>query len=213
MISFLLLLNPVWSQQLNDKDSLHTAFRKGRWLTGLEGSIGSNTNKVSSSSEKTFTNEFGLELSTGRFIKDRLLLGGSLSADKSNVSGSIERTTESVFIGPFLSYYLSPSNLGSLFATISPGYVRYRDETVFTNLAEPLEQQLEGGGFGTLFGFGYSYVIHDRIVFDIGFNLNLFWIAVDEQSEPPGITNSETISTSNITFSFGFNVLLDEFFF
>ncbi|NAS12534.1 outer membrane beta-barrel protein [Poritiphilus flavus] len=199
--------------QTSNQDSLNTPFRKGRWLTGLSGSIGSNTNKTNSSEEKTTTNEFGLNLSTGIFIKDRWLLGGSLSADRSETAGSIDGTTESIFIAPFLSYYLSPNDRGSLFVSISPGYVLYRDETTIIDPVNPVEQRSEGGGFGSLLGLGYSYVIHDRIAFDIGFDVNLFWIRVDERLEPQGTLVSENLSISNISFNFGFNVLLDDFFF
>lgn len=200
----------AWSQT---QDSLNTPFRKGRWLTGLSGSIGSNTNRISSSDEKTTTNEFGLTLSTGRFIKNRWLLGGRLNADRSETSGSIDRTTESIFIAPFLSYYLSPSDRGSLFISVSPGYVLYRDETTISDPVNPVEQSSEGDGFGSLLGLGYSYVIHDRIAFDIGFDVNLFWIGVDERLEPQATSISENISIRNISFNFGFNVILDDFFF
>ncbi len=193
-------------------DSLDTPFRKGRWLTGLSGSISSNTNNVSSVDEKTITNEFGLNLSTGKFIKDRWLLGGNLNADRASSAGSIDRTTESLFVGPFIAHYLSSSSRGSLFTKLSAGYVRFRDETQ-VNTQVPTELLSEGGGFGTLVGLGYSYVIHDKIAFDIGLNLNLFWIGLDQEQRPSGDVSSENLRISNIAFTFGFNVILDDFFF
>ncbi|MGI9553166.1 MAG: hypothetical protein ACR2MT_18305 [Aurantibacter sp.] len=203
----------VYGQNTASADSLPTPFRKGRWLTGLSGSISSNTNKTSTTDEKTITNEFGLNLSTGRFIKDRWLLGGKLNADRASSAGGVDRTTESLFVGPFVSYYLSPNSRGSLFTSLSSGYVRYREETSFNNLANPVKQLSEGGGFGTLLGLGYSYVIHDKIAFDIGFNLNLFWLGLDQEQQPSGTINSQNISVSNIAFTFGFNVILDDFIF
>ena len=54
------------SQTINNgNDTLDTPFRKGRWLTGLSGSISSNSTEVRGSDEKTTTNEFGLNISTG----------------------------------------------------------------------------------------------------------------------------------------------------
>ncbi len=194
-------------------DSLDTPFRKGRWLTGLSGSISSNTNKVSAVDEKTITNEFGLNLSTGKFIKDRWLLGGKINADRASSAGSVDRTTESLFVGPFVSYYLSSNSRGSLFTSLSTGYVRYREETKLNTLQVTNELSSEGGGFGALVGLGYSYVIHDKIAFDIGFNLNLFWIGVDQEELPSGMISSQNIAISNIAFTFGFNVILDDFFF
>lgn len=194
-------------------DSLETPFREGRWLTGLSGSISSNTTKTVASEEKAITNEFGLNLSTGRFIKDRWLLGGKINTDRASSAGSVDRTTESLFVGPFVSYYLSSNSRGSLFTSLSTGYVRYREETQLNTLQAPTELSSEGGGFGTLVDLGYSYVFDDKIAFDIGFNLNLFWIEIDQEELPSAMVSSQNISISNIAFTFGFNVILDDFFF
>ncbi|WP_350286124.1 outer membrane beta-barrel protein [uncultured Croceitalea sp.] len=201
------------SQQHTSTDSFNTPFRKGRWLTGLSGSISSNTSEVSGLNEKTVTNEFGLNISTGRFIKDRWLFGGNLNADRASSGGTVDSTRETLFIGPFLSYYLSPNHRGSLFTRVSPGYVRYSEETQLNTVALPTEFSSEGGGFGTLIGLGYSYVIHDKIAFDIGFDLNLFWINIDQEQQPLGTVTTQKISISNTAFTFGFNVILDDFFF
>ncbi|WP_282117133.1 hypothetical protein [Cellulophaga baltica] len=194
-------------------DSIVTPFREGRWLTGLSGSISSNSNKIKSSEEKTITNEFGINLSTGKFIKDRWLLGGKLNLDRASSSNSVDRTTESLYVGPYVSYYLGKNSRGSLFTTLSTGYVRYREETSLYNLASPVTEIAEGGGFGTLFGLGYSYVINDQIAFDIGFDLNIFWVGINQEQQPSGTIGSESLTVSNTAFTFGFNVILDDFFF
>ncbi|WP_299429922.1 outer membrane beta-barrel protein [uncultured Maribacter sp.] len=194
-------------------DSIATPFREGRWLTGLAGTISSNTNKTKSSDKKTITNEFGLNFSTGKFIKGRWLLGGRLNLNRASSSNNVDRTTESLYVGPFSSYYLSKNNRGSLFTTLSMGYVRYREETSFNDLASPITELAEGGGFGTLFGLGYSYVINDQIAFDIGFDLNIFLVDISQEQRPSGTTASENLTVSNTAFTFGFNVILDDFFF
>ena len=201
------------SQLTKANDSLDTPFRKGRWLTGLSGSISANTINSSNSDERTITNEFGLNLSTGRFIKDRWLLGARIDADRANSSGDVGRTTESLYAGPFGSFYFSKNHRGSLFTTLSFGYVRFREETSFNNLETPISELVEEGGFGTLLGLGYSYVIDDKIAFDIGFNLNIFWIDVEEEQLPSEAINSGSLRISNTSLIFGFNVILDDFFF
>ena len=214
---FLLFFGTLFLQAQNTSvatDTLTTPFRKGRWLTGLSGSISSNTNKTGTSEKKTITNEFGLNFSTGKFIKDRWLLGGKINADRANSAGNVDQITESLFVGPFVSYFLTENNRGSLFTTLTSGYVRYREETSSDNLANtPIRQLTVGGGFGVLVGLGYSYVIHDQITFDIGFDLNLFWVGVDQKQQPSGAIDSQNISVNNIAFTFGFNVILDDFFF
>nr|WP_299073006.1 outer membrane beta-barrel protein [uncultured Allomuricauda sp.] len=213
-LSFLLLLPiSILSQQAKSQDSLNTPFRKGRWLTGLSGSISSNISEVRGLNEKTITNEFGLNISTGQFIKDRWLFGGNLNADRASSGGNVDSTRETLFIGPFIAYYLSQNHRGSLFTKLSPGYVRYNEDIQLNSIASPNEILSEGGGFGTLIGLGYSYVIHDKIAFDIGFDLNLFWIGIDQEEQPLGTVTSQNISISNTAFTFGFNVILDDFFF
>ena len=212
---FLLLffLGQTTFSQVIDIDSLNTPFRRGRWLTGLSGNISSRTNKEVNADEKTNTNSFGLNFSTGKFVKDRLLVGARLNTDRASSTGNFERTTESLFIGPFVSHYLSKNHRGSLFTTLSPGYIRYREETSFNDLTNSISELSEGGGFGTLLGLGYSYIINDQIAFDIGFDLNLFWVNIEQEQQPSGIISSQNISISDTTFTFGFNVILDNFFF
>ena len=81
------------------------------------------------------------------------------------------------------------------------------------SIPETTEVLSKGGGFGTLIGLGYSYVIDDKIAFDIGFDLNLFWIGIDQEQQPVGTIISQNLSVSNTAFTFGFNVILDDFFF
>ncbi len=213
LLLLLVLLGQFVCSQNVTADSLETPFRKGRWLTGLAGSISSNTTTINSADEKIITNNFGLNLSTGKFVKDRLLFGGIVNANRASSSGNVDRAEESLFIGPFISYYLSKNERGSLFTTLSPGYVRYRDETSFSNVPNPISEFSEGGGLGVLLGLGYSYVINDQIAFDIGFDLNLFWVDVDLEQQPANMISSQNIAVSNIAFTFGFNVILDDFFF
>ncbi len=201
---------PVFGQN-HHNDTIVTPFRKGKWLTGLSGTINSSTISIKGTEETTSTNEYGISLNTGRFIKDRFLIGGILTANRSNNSGTVERTTENIFIGPFASYYLSKIESGSLFFQIAPGYVRYRDDTRIQQEDGFIQQIGEGGGFGSLLGIGYSYAFFDRVTFDVGLRFNLLWITIDEQSLPDNTVSSQDIFVNNISFSFGFNILVDKF--
>jgi hypothetical protein len=70
----------------------------------------------------------------------------------------------------------------------------------------------DGNGFGTLISLGYSYVIRDLISLNIGFNLGHYWIGTDSIN-PDGIPESDNITISDFSFTFGFGVILDDFFF
>jgi len=206
---FLLSFQSIISQQ---KDSI-TPFKKGRWLTGLSGSFTSNTSKIGNSNEKISTNTYGIELTTGNFFRDRWLLGGLLSAERVSGGGKVERDLETLFIAPIISFYFSKNNQGSLFLSFAPGYMRFREETSISLNEQSIVERIEGPGFGAILSLGYSYVIHNRIAFDIGLNVNNYWLNTVQESLPLGSSKNENININGIKFFFGFNVLLDDFFF
>jgi len=123
------------------KDSTMTAFKKGKWLTGLSGTISSNTSQEKNSNTKQVSsNSYGINIETGKFIKNRWLIGGKFNANRSSVGGNAGSTTETLYIGPYSNYYFTDNQTGSLFGSLSVGYVRYRDEIQLN--------QNEGSGFG-----------------------------------------------------------------
>ncbi|WP_271764761.1 hypothetical protein [Aquimarina algiphila] len=210
-ILFLLISSNSISGQKKENDTIVSPFRKGKWLTGLSGTINSSTIELRNTNETTTTNEYGINLTTGKFIKNRFLVGITIAANRSNNSGIVERTTENLFIGPLVSYYLSKVERGSLFFQVSPGYVRYRDNTRIEQTSGFVEELGEGSGFGTLLGVGYSYAFFDLVTFDIGLKTNLLWINIDQESAPANTIISEDIFVNSISFSFGFNILVDQF--
>ncbi|AXT63029.1 DUF481 domain-containing protein [Aquimarina sp. AD10] len=210
-ISLFILFSNLITAQIQNKDTIVSPFRKGKWLTGLSGTINSSTIELRNTNETTTTNEYGINLTTGKFIKNRFLVGGTISANRSNNSGIVERTTENLFLGPIVSYYLSKVERGSLFFQASPGYVLYRDNTRIEQTNGFIEELAEGGGFGTLLGVGYSYAFFDVVTFDIGLKTNLLWINIDQESTPINTITSEAIFVNSISFSFGFNILVDQF--
>ncbi len=210
---FLLTISTGINAQEIKKDSSETSFRKGRWFTGLSGSISSGVNENTTSGKKSNRNRYSIDISSGKFIKDRLLLSFLFAANRENIESDFIKTTEGIFIGPKASYYFSNSKTGSLFYSLSPGFVIYRDETsllIDDNFNELIS---EGEGFGIISTLGYSYVLHDRITFDLGLNVTASWITVDQKSETIEVENNVNFVLSDLSFTFGFNVLLDEFFF
>lgn len=205
----LFLVTVSFSNSYAQEDSTSTPFRKGRWFTGLSGSINSATNKIGST--RTNSNGYEIKIATGSFIKDRWLLEGALIATRSNSEGFDKSDEETLFLGPGLTHYISDSNHGSIFISLSPGFVKYRNEVQINVSANGSESITTGNGFGGIISIGYSYVLHDRIALDLGINLNSLWI--DSNREFEGQKFDETIKISDLSFSFGFNVLLDSFFF
>ena len=210
-IIIVLLLNYIVPSQ--NIDSVETAFRKGRWLTGLSGNISSNTTEIENADYKTTANNYGLNIESGKFLKNRLLMGGLFKANRISTSGNIDKTTETFYLGPFSNYYFTDSKNGSLFARFSLGYLRYKDGTNIAVQEQVIQEFSEGGGFGSIVGVGYSYTMNDFIAFDLGVNVNLFWVSVEQESFLSQTTTKTNVSSNDISFSFGFNVILDKFFF
>lgn len=194
-------------------DTTATAFKKGRWLTGLSGSISSTSTQRENSDNKTSSNNFGINFETGKFVKDRFLVGGKFKTNRNNTNGRVERTTETIFIGPFSNYYFSGNSSGSLFVSGALGYVRFKDKSEIEQSNLLIQETGEGSGLGALIGFGYSYTINAFIALDLGVNVDLFWVNIDEESIPSGEISNANISSNDLSFSFGFKVILDDFFF
>lgn len=212
LVIFTLSIIPSFSQDMRE-DSITTPFRKGRWLTGLSGSISSGSTKFDTASTRAFTNQYSFNFTTGKFIKDQWLLGGIFKMQRNNSRQFVDLESESLLIAPLLSYYLSNHTQGSIFFSIAPGYAIFREKTVVLVGGVPSQEILNGGGFGLFVQFGYSYVLHDRIAFDLGLGLNSAWANAKRELEPGKAGNKVNIHTGTLLFSFGFNVILDEFFF
>lgn len=203
----------VFSQNTVTADSTDntvTPFRKGRWLTSLSGNISTTTNELKSTNNKTISNNYGINLSTGTFFKERWLFGVTFQAQRQEAKGEFNIVGESLYIGPQFARYFSKTRDGSLFLNVSPGFVMYRSRATINENPDFLVDE-DGNGFGTLISLGYSYVIRDLISFNIGFNLASYWIGIDSTNSD-GIQESDNIKISNFSFTFGFSVILDDFF-
>ncbi len=190
-------------------DSIGTPFRKGRWITGISGTISSSVNETKSTGERTTSNAYALNIVGGQFFKERWLVGGIVQMNRSDAEGLTDLKTESLFLGPLITRYFSDTERGSLYLTLAPGYTRNNNTIRFIDdLDENLEES-EGSGFGFIINLGYSYVVFDRIAFDIGVAITQSWLNVERRLEPGEVVFSDDINLRDISFSFGFRVLLD----
>jgi hypothetical protein len=194
-------------------DSISTPFRKGRWLSGLNGSFSSATLKVESTENLISNNAYGLGIFTGTFIKDRWFVGFNIFAESSSGRGLIDRETEALLIGPSATYYFLDETYGSLYLSVLPGYLRVRESNSFEFENQVFRETFEGPGFGARMRLGFAYVISDRIVLDVGVGSTLAWVETTFSSDIRGNSRNQSIFSNSTFFTFGFNVLLDEFFF
>ncbi len=109
----------AFAQEVSE-DSLTTPFREGRWLTGLSGGISSGSTSFDTASTNAFTNQYSFDFTTGKFFKDRWLLGGVFKMQRENSRQFVDLESESLLLAPMLSYYLSNNKQGSIFFLIAP---------------------------------------------------------------------------------------------
>jgi len=198
------------SQEI-EKDSITTPFKKGRWLLGMFGTIGSSTTENTSSSTKTVSNHYSIGIGSGKFVIDRLNIGFNVNLNREDIQNdtSEDRIVENLFIGPRITYYISKNKIGSLYFGLTPGFTIYREETQLNQGDILVDYIYKGNGFGLISAFGYTYVIHDKIGLDVGLNWSTNWININE--EPTDVENLTDVNfvISDLTFSFGFKILLD----
>jgi len=197
----------AWAQEI-EKDSISTAFRKGRWLTGLSGFISSGSTQNTSSDNITVSNRYRIEISSGKFIKDRLNLGFNVNMERANIEDDEVLTTENALIGPKVTYFFSKSKIGSMFFSFSPGLMIYREKTVTVQDNSTFENISKGSGFGTLSTVGYSYVLYDLVTLDLGLNWSAFRINTEQSSSLEDSATDVNIVINDLSFSFGFKILL-----
>ncbi|MDX5584895.1 MAG: hypothetical protein QNK20_08160 [Aureibaculum sp.] len=197
----------AWAQEI-EKDSISTAFRKGRWLTGLSGFISSGSTQNTSSDNITVSNRYRIEISSGKFIKDRLNLGFNVNMERANIEDDEVRTTENALIGPKGTYFFSKSKIGSMFLSFSPGLMVYREKTVTVQDNSTFENISKGSGFGTMSTVGYSYVLYDLVTLDLGLNWSAFRINTEQSSSLEDSATDVNIVINDLSFSFGFKILL-----
>jgi hypothetical protein len=116
-------------------------------------------------------------------------------------------------IGPSFRYYTSDSPIGSLYFQGTLVYVKFQENITINDLTNSFSRRVDGKGIGLIISFGYSYLVSDWVIFDIGLNYDTNWIDTDLESPTRSQMESENFTLGGITYSFGFNILINEFFF
>lgn len=188
-------------------DSSETAFRKGRWLLGLSGSVSSGSVQSDSASAAGYTIEYSLRLNGARFIADQWALGGFIRGERNTPARFNDRETEVLLFGPSATWYMSKAKAGSTFLSIGFGYSRFRDDFESIQMGQVNRELTTGQGVGVVGTIGYAVVIADRISFELGLDSSTNWIWAERSitGRPPF---DENLRVGEVAFSFGFKVLL-----
>ena len=196
-------------------DSLSTPFTKGKFMTALNGHISSGGVRELGSgfASSIFENRYSINTQSGVFIKERWALGLSFGISRLNNSDVFDLSTETLALGPYTRYYLSKYHKGSVFIEFMIFYANLFEETRFDDPSLKIHTILRGKGIGFKPTFGFTYTVSKHVGFDMG--LELSYSALDARlTDIINETQSkESIFSEEVSFRFGFIILINEFFF
>ncbi len=195
------------------QDSLRfTSFSKGRSLVALSGSINSAVDNKTSplSNVNNVYNNYKIDARLAKIVARNLSLGLYFSTSKYSSEQFVKTDTEVLTIGPHFAYYFTQDQPGGLFINSSFMFVNYFERSVFTALTPPLDEFATGKGFAFLLGFGYTYVVFDRVGLEVSMNYRQARIYGEVENNLYNTKSSEKFNRIDLFFNFGFIVLFDQ---
>ncbi len=197
-------------EKMTKKDSVETPFRKNRWMTVVGGSISSSTinGNPQGGNVNAFTSRYSVNIALSYFVITKLSVGLSFNAYRNSSRQLIERETESMTVGPFVTYFISTSNNGSVFFQAGSGYGKYWEENIEEQDSITVTQNITGNEFGGSIGLGYSHVILDKLAFNISMMYDIY--KVNTTLTGTGHPEEKKFSSTKvqIRFLFGFAYFL-----
>jgi len=116
-------------------------------------------------------------------------------------------------MGPLVRFYTGKNPGGSLFFQSSVGYVKFREETTITTPSFNFGSSTTGDGVGIIVGMGYAFLVTNSVTLDLGLNYDFSFINAKVKDLINRTEEKQHINRAATTFSFGFTILIDEFFF
>ena len=209
-IFFFLIQHVICQAQTKDSTESETPFRKGRWITELNGMINSGTVIIPDSinKDKKFASNYTFILNGYRLLKDRIGLGIQMSISRSSSEEFIVHESEVFNFGPSFRYYLSSQKHGSAFAQSSVYYTRFYDRSAFLDILNPVDTVLKGKGLGISLGLGYAYVFKDILILEIGFDYAYSWLSGQSIDQINNLIQNTNFKRSAISFSYGVGIII-----
>jgi hypothetical protein len=188
-----------------------SSFRKGRNLVGLSGSISSSylTNANSATDNSQLGNLYRFDIRLGKFVANKNVLGLLFIASRTQMIGYINTKAEVLGIGPWYRLYLGKEPNIAFFLQTDILYSNYYGESEGVQSFITIDENLDVAGIRAALGIGLSYVIGDRVSFDVGFEYNQarYWGEIINNSTEE--RNDIVLDRGGFVFSFGFNVLFE----
>jgi len=179
-------------------------------MVGLNGYLTSSSTNLSGTNGLTdnFSNNFFYNLNGSYFLKSRLSIGLFVGMSRTSSEELLIRETEGFVTGSGIRYYLSKNQEGSLYFQGSVFYSRFYDRSAIIDIVNPIDNILTGSGIGGNIGLGYSYVIKDMIILEIGFDNNFSWFSGEITNQITNSKSKQNFSQYELNFNFGLSILI-----
>ena len=208
IVTLFLLVSGLFAQTESDSIEL-SSFRKGRSLVGLSGSISSSyiTNANTSNDNSRLGNLYRFDIRLGKFVANKNMLGLVFLASRTQMVGYVSNEAEVLGIGPWYRLYLGKDPNIAFYLQTDLLYANYYGESKGVQGLITIDESLDVAGFRASLGIGLSYVMGDRVSFDVGFEYNQarYWGVIHNNSISQ--TQDIVLDRGGFVFSFGFNVL------
>lgn len=191
-------------------------FAKGRYLTSLYGSIGSEKATLvngNSTQLKSTKNTIGTQ--SGVFIKNNWVLGVNFALAKEEVTNSdVNVAAEELILGFWNRLYFGKKGNGALFADLTPYFTAIDRQSKVTSGGVITENEsLHGTGFGIEPALGFTYIINKNVGFGMSTSFRLARIFATRENLLTNVSVNEMYNLNQLQFNFNFQVYLDQFFF
>ena len=191
-----------------------TSFTKGRLLVALGGSISSSTdNRIDNSSgQYNVLNNYSVNARMAKVLARNFAFGLSFSTEKFRSSHQLlEVDQEVLMLGPWGAYYFTNGQPGGIFIQGGAYFVNYYEHSEFKAITPIIEEYAQGKGFAGAIGFGYTYVVFDRIGLEVSMVYSQAKIYGEMVNTAPlNISSNSEFNRINVMFQFGFTVLFDK---
>jgi len=208
MLVVALFANPSFCQD----SALVSPFTKGRTLVLVAANLSSSSVNEGTgfSGFKYISNDYVLGISALKLIKNRVGFGGQFYTGRSETTELVKLETELLYFGPWARFYWNSSRMGSLYPQLSLYYANFFSNKEIENQGDIFNETLEGKGFGTSLGIGYSYVVNNHVNLEVGMIYNLFYLFGNLHNELAQSDQAVDFMRTQIMFSVAFGILFDK---
>lgn len=148
-------------------------------------------------------------MSLGKFVADKNLIGLVFGTTRNQSAGYLDIEQELTTLGPQYRLYTGNKPDMGLFARTIIFWAYYVENSVGSQGIYLVDETLKGNGAGADIGFGYSFVIADKVAFEIGFDYMLAHFKGEFHDNHLGTKENVTFNRHDYRFSFGFSILFN----